>query len=359
MNTGKYICLIGLLLALLFPVPASAEITFYVSPDGDKAFTIEGDDINEKASIEVTVVYNPAILANPRVTLETGSVTDVFESIPGTLTFKADQGDEPAPSFVAHLNFEKTGDSPGGVLSVKGKIIEPDGTITQSRTMPNVPIPSTSALSTADSDNEALEPNLGEPAAEDSSSALRADMAIKARKSVLQKFREFRGEQGLQAFVALFERSPRDIVVQEPSVALSDGKACISVRFEPQPRGGASPNIALSDAKLIRVRDEGEKGWTITALPNEGTWSARLIVEADEKKIEFPLIIAPPIDIPKHITEKNFVAELDRFIFERAGGDPRRRTLYEYFFTANYLASSGNKPAKTAPDQSLLASTSK
>jgi hypothetical protein len=351
MKTGKYICVVGLLLLLLSPAPSFAEITLIVSPDGDKAFTIEGDDINLTAKVELSVVYDSTKLANPRVSVEGGTVTDLMDSNPGILSFVANQGSVPTPSFVAHLSFDRTGDSRGGIFSVTGKITEKDGTITPSSTMPN---PSNPSILAWGSDVGETEPPV--MTEETATSGNRPDMSMKAEKSVLQRFREFKGERGLKAFVALFERGPRDTLVQEPPVALSDGKNPVGIRLEMQQKGGGAPNIALSDAKLVHLWKEGEKGWVITALPNEGTWNARLIVEMDEKRIEFPLVVAPPVKIDKGINERNFVAELDRFISDRVGvdkeeNDPFRLILYEYFFTANYLAGSGNRSAEMASEQ--------
>lgn len=359
MITGKYICLMGLLFLLLCPAPSFAEITFIVSPDGDKAFTIEGDDINLTAKVELTIVYDSTKLANPRVSVEGGTVTDLMDSNPGTLSFVANQGNETTPSFVVHLSFDRTGDSHGGIFSVAGKVMEQDGTITPSSTMPNPSTPS--ILTWASNDGEMEHSVVTE---ETATSGNRPDIYMKAQMSVLQRFREFRGERGLKAFVALFERGPRDTLVQEPPVALSDGKTPVSIRLEMPQKSGGAPNIALSDAKLVHLWKEGEKGWVIMALPNEGTWNARLIVEMDEKRIEFPLVVAPPVKIDKGINERNFVAELDRFISDRVGvgkeeNDPFRLILYEYFFTANYLAGSRNHSAEMTLEQASLVSNCK
>jgi hypothetical protein len=352
MNTAKYICLITLLLVHLHPMTASAEIIFYVAPEGDKGFVLEGDDINEKARIELTVLYDPDILANPKVSLETGTVTDLFEPAPGSLIISADQPEEPAPSFVAHLSFDKKKDASGGILSVKGKILDPDGTITRSRTMPGTSIAATSALSTAAPDDDTSESSDEASATEQAAMpGNRFDMVIKAGKSVLQRFWEFKGKKGLMAFTELFGRAPGEPLVQVPPVVLSDGKTPVSIRLDPQPPGGGEPNIALSDAKLIQLRNEGEKGWVLTALPNKGTWNARLVVKTNEKIIEFPFVVAPQVNILQGITGRNFVAELDKYVSDpthecKGENDPRQLPLYEYIFTANYLANSGNVPGK-------------
>lgn len=362
MNTKKYICLLGLLLALLSPMSSFADVTFYVSPDGDNAFFIEGDDIKGTENVEVTVVYDSTILANPRVSLEGGTVTNILYPNPGILTFEANRGENPNHSFEAHLNFDRKWDSQGGVFSVTGKVVEPDGTTSPSRTTLNLSTPS--LLSFASNDGAASSPEKSVAIEESVRSSNRPDLLMKSEKSVVQRFREFRGKRGLKAFVTLFERSPRDMLIQEPPIALSDGKTPVRIILSQHLQEGNPPNIALSDAKLVHLGNEGEKSWVITVLPNEGTWNARLFIKVDEKTIEFPLVIAPPVKIHRDISEKNFIAELDSFIADQAGsGNGERESLrhfpYEYVFTANYLANSGDGFAKITSAQANLVGNSK
>ena len=347
MDMKKYIWLMGLLLGLLCPMPSSAEITLNASPDGDRAFIILGYYLTNAETAEITVVYNSIIFSNPRVSLQGGTVTDTFDSSPGQLSFKVNRGDNHASSFEVHVNFDKMKDSQGGVITVTGKPMEPDGTYSS---------PTQVSL---DLGGTASRPEKSVATEESTTSGNRPDILMKAEKSVLQRFKEFRGERGLKAFVALFERSPRDTLVQEPPVVLSDGNTPARISLALQPKEGDSPNFALSDAKLVHLGKEGEKGWVITALPKEGTWNARLIIKTDEGIIEYPLVVAPPVKIHKGITERNFVAELDRFISDQAGvgkgeHDPLCHIHYEYVFTANYLASSGDHSPKMTSEQANL-----
>jgi hypothetical protein len=406
-NTRNNICLICLLLATLCPMPSSAEITLFVSPDGDGAFIIEGDNIKDTENVEITVNYDSTILANPRVSLQGGTVTNIYDGIPGTLTFNSYRGDNISSSFEAHLAFDKKGDSQGGIISVKAITMEPDGTSSPSRSILNLPSPPSSSAQATETNRElfaasaseekcdsrhegdsckektdgaqkigagtdtasndegtASSPEKSATTEETATAGNRHDRLMNAEKSVLQRFKEFKGERGLKAFVALFEQSPSNMLVQEPPVILSDGKTPVRIRLGLLMKGGDSPNIALSDAKLVQLRKESEKGWVITVLPKEGTWNASLIIKIDEEIIEFPLVVAPPFKIKKCITERNFVAELDRFIFDQAlisKGEnvPPRQIPYEYVFTANYQASFGNHSSKMTSERANLVSNSK
>ena len=340
MDTRKYICLIGLLLALLHPVLSSAQVTFYVTADGDKAFIIEGDDIEAKSAVELTVVYDSNALTNPRVRLAQGTVTDIVESA-GTVIIKAVQGDDSTATFEAHLSFDKKGDSQGRIFSVTGKIMEPGGAFSSTRTLPGASTPF--VLQSFSGDEEM-------PAEGNGISGDRTEI-LSLEQSVLQRFRDFKGKRGLKAFAALFDRCPDERIIQEPPIVLSDGKTPVRITLPSKSLEGDLTNIALSDAKLVQVGREDGKGWVVTALPNAGAWDTRLIVKMDEKIFEFPLVVAPPVKIQKGMNERNFLSELDRFLSDRlgagkGGNNPHRHILFEYFFTANYLASLENATVK-------------
>jgi hypothetical protein len=397
------ICYFGLLLFLMSPVPSFAGTTLFVSPDGDGAFIIEGDNIGSADYIEITVSYDQTILAHPRVSLQGGSVFNVYDGIPGVLTFNSYRGDNNNSSFEAHLNFDKKGDSQGGIISVHANTREPDGSDAPSRSILNLPSPPVSTAQEAESTPELVSAIAsdegGDSRSEDESGKEHAggtqpansapcdaeaasrpekravavgphtvsnnpDTIKNTEKSVLQRFKEFKGERGLKTFVALFERPPRNASVQEPLVALSDGKTPVRLKLELQTKGGGAPNFALIDAELVHVQKESEKEWVITIMPQAGSWNSSLHVMIDEESSEFPLVVAPPATIRKEITERTFVTELDRFIVEQVGrgngqNDPSRRVPYEYIFTANYLARSEHQASRHMTNQSSLVSNSK
>jgi hypothetical protein len=358
MTTKSLLFFLGLLALLLRPLPSHAEIALCLIPEA-KGFLIEADDIDPEASAEITVYYDPAVLSNPKVDLETGTMSDLFDTIPGTVVFKVDHPGESAPSFRAHLSFDKEGNAPGGILSVQGKIMEVDGTFSPAAAVPNLLPTLDSTLASFDPDFGKQKPEVDETAAE--VAALRGKIAYDG-KSVLQRFGEYKGNRSLELFLLLFEKASPDTLVQEPPVMLSDGKTVMKVTIE-LPQKGVVPNFAMSDAKLTGVRREGEKGWVITALPEKGIWNSSLLVQTDGKVVEFPLVMAPPIGNRQGITRENFLAELDRFVSGRALGDkaesgPLGRNLYEYVFTANYLAEADNRQTDAMPEQIIIVNSS-
>jgi len=338
MEAKKYLCLIGLLLTLLHPAPAAAQVTFYVLDNGDQGYIIEADDINAGAGVEITVVYDSNLLARPQASLTQGRVTEVFDAVPGTVVIRANQGDDASQTFDLHLSFDRIGAYQGGIFSVEGKVLGPDGTSLASRTLPSASTPAVLPSVSC----------LPEPAEATDEGAENGDLPLIPGQSVLQRFQDFRGERGLRAYAALFRRNLAGLPVQEPAVALSDGKTPVRITL-PEPAGqGDTPDIALSDAKLLRCGKAQGEGWEVTALPSEGTWSASLLISSGVEIVEFPLVVVPPIALPDGVSEKNFLAEMDRFLAAHASpgkgeGEAPRRTLLEYVFTANYLVHSGRE----------------
>ena len=332
MELCKNLRFLVLLLVVLLPAPALAQVTFYVIEEGDSSIRIEGADIDANSDIELTVVYDAQVMANPQVKLDYGTLTDVSDSA-GVLVVHTVHGDDPNATFSLHLSFDKKRDGRTEVYSVTGTIAGPDGSPAAARTLPggNPPV-----LQTFSRDEEM-------PSEEEPGSSCDIPEIVKSERNVLQRFRNYQGKRGLKAFVALFERAPGERVVQAPTVAVSDGKTPVSIYLEGTGKEGGAPDVALSDAKLIAVERLDGKRWLITALPNQGTWESTVIVRADGAIFEAPLVVAPPLDLRTGISERNFLYELDRQFAGRSvavtgQSERQRRVLQEYIFTANYLA---------------------
>jgi hypothetical protein len=158
-------------------------------------------------------------------------------------------------------------------------------------------------------------------------------------RSVLERFRNFRGEKNLNAFVALFAQCDDDRTVQAPAIAISDGKTPVTIRMAVEPEGMHPVGIALSSARLIS-KETNEKGIVITVLPNEGTWDTRLVVVTGRETLDYPLVVAPLVDFAGSVNENNFHDALQAYIINQPPALRRENKQYlsEYIFTANYLA---------------------
>jgi hypothetical protein len=372
-------CVTGLLLALLWPVRSFAEITMFVSPDGDGAYILEGDNAQGVEALDLLIGYDADSLANPKVEAQGGTITDVYAGTPGMLNVTI-MRDNPDTSFELHLKFDKKGDSPEGIYSVSATARGRDGrnyaasadtrALSLSTMNPAImPDKESAAVSSVDRATETQEavgvyqgtsdkpPDRGvETGAASSAGGTTTSPEQPAatkktircnEKSVLERFREFKGEKGLKEFGALFKCSGGERIMQEPAIALSDGETPVLIKLELQPEGNNSPDIALSGAKLVSSKKVDEKSRVITTLPNEGAWEARLVLGSGNEMIDFPLVVAPPVKIDSEIHERNFLAALNNYLSGQAAilRGKSEQSRDEYIFTANYLANL----AKTSP----------
>jgi hypothetical protein len=339
------ICLAALLSALSAS-PQAHAVTLFVSPDGAQGFIIEGDNIGDAQLVEVTVDYDPSVLSHPRVSIQGGTVAESYDGTPGTLIFRADRGEEHAASFEAHLSFEKLADRPGGINSVTGTTRDLQGKSSSARSSMNLVCQQKGEDGTSDAAAQPAGDSAGEPGEAAGQAAFEAGEVAPAKgnspaatePSVLQRFEQYRGRRGLAEFAALFERSG-NLALQEPPIALSDGKTPLRVTLVPSGADGETPDVGLSDAQLVSLERGSGSRWVVTALPNEGSSGSALLLKQGGNLAQYPLLVAAPLRMPKDLHQGNFLPALDAFLAEGAAGDkPSARSLREYTFTANFLA---------------------
>lgn len=115
-----------LVMALCRPLPAFAVSTLTISSIGNEIFLLQGIGIKDAAALEIIVSYDTATLANPRVVegpLISGAMTAVNQKVPGIvhmviirLTPVKGNG------VIATLTFDRTGSSPGRIISLSAKL---------------------------------------------------------------------------------------------------------------------------------------------------------------------------------------------------------------------------------------------
>jgi hypothetical protein len=342
-------CITSLLLLLLSPLSSFADISMFVSPDGDDGFIVEGDNAAGVAALDITIGYDTAALANPRVETQGGTVASLSTDSPGILAVSIDR-ENPDSSFELHLNFDRTGASAGGITSVSAIARHTDGrryeASSDTRAIPAPNITEHKGRAAAqDTEETGASPatiKKGKRKDADADEAMTAleRMMLETPKSMLQRFREFKGEKGLKTFTLLFDRDRGDIVAQEPAIALSDGKTPLTMRIQLPATGMDTPNVALTDAELVSLRKEGDNFWEIIALPTAGVWEATLTLAMGGAAVEYPLVVAPPVRLPEGIDAKSFLPALERYVAGQAAGNKGAidRPRQEYIFTANYLA---------------------
>jgi len=349
-------CIIVLLPALLFSAtPSFGAMRLHVTAEDNGKFILDGDNVKGVEAVDITINYDSTFLANTRVEVQGGLLTDVSAHSPGALTVKIFRPD-PDMMFQLQLTFDKRGDSPGGLKEVAATVTDTSGKSYQAPTDIFHLTPSQPEGQATSSD--------GEGAA--GSSAHGTAFLTKREKSVLDRFEEFRGTKGIKEFSALFERRDREGVAQdatcigsqcqilferldvgeiaqEPAIALADGETPVMIRLALRPEEDDPPVFALTGAKLVSLQKSGEKSWVIRAVPDKGKAEADFIVRLGGKTLEFPLVVAPPVYVQDGVTEGGFLVALDRYLYGQAAecrmkGRPFRQFLHEYIFTANYLA---------------------
>jgi hypothetical protein len=172
--------------------------------------------------------------------------------------------------------------------------------------------------------------------------------------SVLERFRDYRGERAPEAFTALFDRKQTFGFRQDPPVVLSDGKAVVRLLFVSTPERENISDVALTGGRAVAAMKDAEatNTWIIAVLPEKGTDELTMALLQSGVLMVFPVAVAPQVDIDLNksgnVTEEDFRMFLkDRGTLRAPvydlNGDGVRDFRDDYLFTANYLAL---KPAR-------------
>jgi len=339
MKTGFYI--LSLLLIIGCPSISQADpLRLMLQSDGNGAFVLTGQNAAGVQSLNIEIGYNAGLLTSPVVQIEGGELAKVPEDSAGRLFLSVFR-----PVMDANLRillyFSSKADGPGGIQHI----------LVSSVTRTSYRPPSEG------SDADRQDPDLDGTAdirqnASSSAASKEASLAgaasvpaqerrviVEDEPSILQRFRSFKGQKDLGTFMSLFERTAGGSTVQEPAIALSDGTTPVRIRIKVQRGTQCGAGIALTDASLLS-KETDEKGMSITVLPEKGTWDARVGIVTDQQVIEYPMVVAPPVDLPANITETTFYAALQSYILAQTAAKPGENAvpLLEYIFTANYLA---------------------
>lgn len=163
-------------------------------------------------------------------------------------------------------------------------------------------------------------------------------------ESVLDRFRDFKGERTTASLVALLAPPPLASYTQTPRVVIADGKATVTLAITINV-GDAPPRFSFGDCSYVSY-SRTEKGWEIQARPDRGAVSASIALLYNGQRQEFPLVVAPAVQLAKSgqksVTEDDF----RRFLAGRGteaaprfdlNKDGKRDYVDDYIYTANYL----------------------
>ena len=178
-------------------------------------------------------------------------------------------------------------------------------------------------------------------------------------QSVLERFKEFKGEKTPDALIALFATQGKG-VQQDPPVVLSDGKSTVKVVLDLNSKG-ENNNFLLDGVSLVSLKNKEKDEWIVELLPDAGTCEATISVPRNNQWYVIPLTVAAPMNaaagLPAgKLTEADFnlylkgkgTTNVPRFDLNKDGLHDYRD---DYIFTANYLVQRNSAPKQGTKSQ--------
>jgi hypothetical protein len=164
------------------------------------------------------------------------------------------------------------------------------------------------------------------------------DRTSRSARSILSLFREYSGPKTVQALTALFSQTSYPRFRQEPPIVLSDGNARMTVYLTPVSSASQSPNFALTGAKLVSLKLKGAE-YVLEIIPDVKVFEASVTVLSQGRFTEYPLVVAPPLNLGGPLDEATFTAFLKGHPESKVdlNSDGRSDYLDLYLYTANYL----------------------
>lgn len=409
MNGKTILCFISFLAALAVGAPGScfADATLTVTPAGDGVFLLQGTGVADAGAMDITITYDGAALANPRVVpgdLITGALTAVNAGMAGTVRIGIIRtapihGD----GVIATLRFDRKGEAAGGIQALTaslsnlaGKTLpvqlrvaaprtspglsdpprdeETTGTTTPASIAPVASVPGTVSgvvtglaaqeeavgeeIRVGGEDEEVTAAPKVAPLEEPVSDKVEPRQEIMVLASVLDRFQDHRGERSVETFTALFEQSGAGGFSQTPSPLLADGKSVLAVDFVAAPGDIHVAEMTATGARLLSLQPapDDPQTWVAQLRPERGVLQASLTVPLQTYAIVFPLVVAPRLNIDLDKSGRVTPADFALFLKKRSAfdlnGDGKLDYRDDYLFTANYLVSlrgeekSGGPPPK-------------
>ena len=363
-NTGgfRFFLLSALVIAQLpvaGPAFAATTATIQLSPAGSGDYVLQGISLEQAAALELTIIYDTAGLANPRVdqgSLLAGAMAAINVNVPGSIRMAFIRVTPVSGSGpLANIHFTLTGTGQGRVLAMSAKLATLDGRPlpvstqvvntpdqTQTDSAPAPPEPSGSGATrspeqTAPPVRTFLVPLIAAPGeqpatnqtttadqgttdrtlttmaqtptapARDASKQSPPDRAasdagspsfakkVYTTQSVLDRFMAFTGKRTPENLTALFEQEQAIGFRQEPSVVLTDGKQKAVLRFIAS-SDRKTADIALLGASLLSLKADTDYSNTWIAEVMPATGAVRATISITQSSF---LMVVPLAVAPK------------------------------------------------------------
>lgn len=394
-------CLLFTVASVLLPASISfAASTLTFSATGDSAYQLQGVDLSGVAGFDITLSYDPSVLSAPQVAqspLLSGALLQVNPNTPGIVRISAvtlkpmkGSGQILTVSFTRRSIGSGIRDLSARLIDVNGKTlpsqvqlaVAPDsrgtsdlpGSGASRETIAGSGMPAAGAAlpgtvaetnqpappeepgnqgGITEAELDSPDPDQPEPPvspANASDKQQRTSKTLYTQPSILECFRDFKGERTIKSYLGIFDQEPLIGFRQEPAVALADGSAKVTVRFISTPERERTADLALMGARLLASQRDPDatNTWIVTLLPEKGTERVSLSVPQKDMLMVYPLTVAPRADID--LDKSGVVNEADFSLFLKERGsvkapvydlnrDGARDYRDDYIFTSNYLAS--------------------
>jgi hypothetical protein len=173
---------------------------------------------------------------------------------------------------------------------------------------------------------------------------------IQMHPSVLDRFKDYKGENTPGALMALFKAQDNE-TKQDPPIVLSDGKATVKITVELDSRG-KNNNFLLDGASLVSLKNKEKNFWIVELMPDPKTYRATISVPRNDQWYSIPVTVAPPMNVNIGKSENRLTeADFKRYLKEQGtanaprfdlNSDGRRDYIDDYIFTANYIVQRDN-----------------
>lgn len=348
-----------LLSFLIYPVDAIAESVVNATSNKPGSFGIVANNVNRMMSAEISIYFQSYDLTPPKLSgsfLKTATLTTVVSSS-GLLIFKF-ESKKPVNGYVplaiaeiagsitsitaklinqngsetARVSFTNpTKEQLDEIAARKDKAEQPDinnksdkgdTAVTSGRSNDRVQVqPDTAASSVVQ--EQSVPPSAVESSPEHRANRLSGESGAKSssaspasrnadrpdeteevsgslifarRENLIKRFSARSGERTSATLARLLEPGEAD-VIQEPLLLLSNGTASLRLTVRAHGHGEHAPQFFISGSRCIDVKT-GENGtWILEIIPERGTLAASVMVLAGREVIEYPLSVAPPLEL--------------------------------------------------------------
>jgi len=150
-------------------------------------------------------------------------------------------------------------------------------------------------------------------------------VSFNREESILESYRSFTGEKTPDTLRNLFSRK-NHVFLQEPAIVIADGTTRVRVSIRVFGQREQLPRFLVSGGTCLDVQKKNNSLWVLDIVPNKGSMASSVTVLSGNTMVEYPLVVAPPLNL---VDAKN--------------ADP---VVMEYVTIANELASVGENPSQ-------------